>query len=64
MKNIYEVRFWNTYGENIKVGGKYAHGFDSIADAWDAAHALLNSAHKHGAVQMDINNFFHPIIAD
>ena len=64
MKNNYEVRFWNTCGENIKVGGKYAHSFDTLADAWDAANAMLTSAHKHGAITMDINDFFYQIIED
>ena len=64
MKYSFAVRFWNIRGENIKVGGKYSHEFDTLADAWDAAHALLIAAHKHGAVEMDINNAFYPIVAD
>ena len=61
---MYTVRFWNKANECVKVGGKYNHDFDSYDDAMDAANALVKSAYKIGAVQMDINNDFYPIISD
>lgn len=61
---FYTVRFWNVANENIMVGGKYSHDFVTWSDAWEAAKAMLASAHKSGAVEMDINNVFHPIIDD
>ena len=61
---MYTVRFWNVADENIKVGGRYAHNFNTMADAWNAANALLKSAYNKGAVDMDINNSFYPIIED
>ena len=61
---MYTVRFWNKANECINVGGKYLHYFDTYADAWDAANAMLATAHKCGAVEMDINNDFYPIIED
>lgn len=65
MKRLhYEVRFWNKWGECIKIGGKYSHAFETYQDAWDGANALLISAHKKHAVEMDINNEFFPIIED
>lgn len=64
MKNLYEIRFWNIAGENIRVAGKYSHAFDNREDAWNATNALLLHAHKIGAVEMDINNDFYPIEED
>ena len=68
MKDIYEIRFWGSHDgsvmENIKVGGKYSHAFDTWQDAWDAANALLKSACRKGAEQMDINNKFYSIVDD
>lgn len=61
---MFTVRFWNSMNECIRVGGKYQHEFDSFEDAWNAANALLKNAHKHGAVEMDINNDFYQIIED
>lgn len=61
---MYTVRFWNNKCECIKVGGKYFHDFDTLDDAWDAANALIKNAYKCGAVEMDINNTFFPIIED
>jgi len=57
----YEVRFWNSANECIKVGGKYSHSFNSFEDAMESAEALLASAFKNGAVEMDINNEFYSI---
>lgn len=60
---MFSVRFWNIAGENIKVGGKYMHeGYSTFMDAWESANALLKSAVKNGAVEMDINNSFYQII--
>lgn len=56
---MYSVRFWNEQRENIEVGGKYMHTFNTEADAWDAAYALVAAAEKNGAVAMDINNRFY-----
>ena len=61
---MFEVRFWNTMNECIKVGGKYSHVFDTFGDAWDAANAFLKYAEEHGAVEMDINNDFYVIVQD
>lgn len=62
MMQGFTVRFWNAADECINVGGKYGHDFDAFEDAWNAANALLLAAHKMGAVEMDINNDFYPII--
>ena len=59
---MFNVRFWNKADENIRVGGKYSHEFETYEDAMDGANALLINAHKHGAVEMDINNEFFDII--
>ena len=59
---IYTVRFWNKAHENIKVGGRYSHSFDTLKDTWDGAEALLKSAYKLGAVCIDINDRFYDII--
>lgn len=60
---MFSVRFWNIAGENIKVGGKYMYeGYSTFMDAWESANALLKSAVKNGAVEMDINNKFYQII--
>lgn len=64
MKKAFEVRFWNKAGENIMVGGRYGHYFDTFEDAWEGANALLINAHKRGAVEMDIDGTFYPIIED
>lgn len=64
MKNNYKVRFWNIYGVNVEVYGKHVHNYDTLADAWDAVHAMLDSARRHEAVVMDINDFFYPIVAN
>lgn len=61
---VFTVRFWNAADECINVGGKYGHDFDTFEDAWNAANALLLAAHKKGAVEMDINNDFYPIIEE
>lgn len=63
MAIIYTLRFWNSSNENIRVAGKYSHDFDTFADAWDAANALLKAAYKLGACEIDINNDFWPIEA-
>lgn len=57
----YCVRFWNKANENIRIGGKYSHYFDTFEDAMDSANALLKVAVKNGAVEMDINNKFYSI---
>ena len=64
MAKLYEVRFWNKANECIMVGGKYSHAFESFEDAWDSANAMLKNAVKRGAVSMDINNDFYPILDD
>lgn len=64
MSDIYEIRFWNIADENIMVGGKYSHSFNTEKDAWNGANALLLSAYKKGAVLMDMNNVFYPIVED
>ena len=61
---MFTVRFWNSSGECIQICGKYHLTFDTYEDAWDAANALVKEAHKQGAVEMDINNSFYPIIKD
>lgn len=61
---MFTVRFWNIADTNIMVAGKFSHDFDTWEDAWNGANALLLSAHKLGAVEMDINNEFYPIIED
>lgn len=60
----YSIRFWNKACECINVGGKYSHEYETFSDAWDAANALIISAYNSGAVEMDINNEFYPIIDD
>ena len=62
MSKTYTVRFWNRAGENIKVGGKYMHDFDSFADAMESGNALCKAAWGAGAVEADINNEFYPIV--
>lgn len=59
---VFTLRFWNRANENIRVGGKYSHDFDTFQDAWDAAEALLRAAHKLGATEMDINNDYYFIL--
>lgn len=61
---MYAIRFWNKANECIRVGGKFMHEFDTWQDAWDAANAMIQSAHNHGAVEMDINNEFYDIYED
>ena len=61
---MFTVRFWNKANECIKICGKYSHTFDTYEDAWDAANALIKKAHKLGAVEVDINNSFYPIVED
>ena len=62
--NTFTVRFWNIASEVIPVGGQYMYDFDTFEDAWDSANALLKRAYKLGAVVMDINNEFYPIMND
>ena len=64
MAKVFNVRFWNAASECIKVGAGYNHFFDSINDAWDYANFMLARAYKKGAVEIDINNDFFPIVAD
>lgn len=59
---VFTLRFWNRANENIRVGGKYSHDFDTFQDAWDAAEALLRAAHKLDATEMDINNDYYFIL--
>lgn len=61
---VYAVRFWNIADENIKVGGKYMYEFDTFENAWEAANTLLVNAYKCGAVEMDIDGTFFPIVED
>ena len=61
---MYTIRFWNRANENIMVGGKYSHTFNTPEEAWDSANALLISAVRYGAVEMDMNNEFYEIIND
>lgn len=61
---MYTVRFWNRADECIMVAGSYQHNFETYKDAWNGANALLITAHSKGAVEMDINNDFYPIIED
>lgn len=61
---MYTIRFWNAANENIMIAGKYSHDYESYEDAWNAANAFLINAVKHGAVEVDINNVFFPIIDD
>ena len=59
-----EFRFWNAGGENIKVAGKYSHVADTESDAKSNAEALLISASKAGAIEVDFNNVFYDIVDD
>lgn len=60
----YTIRFWNIAGENIKVAGKYSFDFGTRESAMMGAEALLLRAYKLGAVEMDLNNEFYPIVED
>ena len=64
MEKVFEVRFWNAADVNIKVCGKYSHPFPTYKDAWHAACAMLATAVRVGAIEMDINNDFYPIEED
>ena len=63
---LYELRFWagKELPCNIKVGGKYRHLYSTYKDAYQTALDLLEEAYSKGAVAMDINNDFYPIIND
>ena len=61
---MYTLRFWNKANECIEVGGRYSHDFDTKDDAFNVAYALIKSAHKKGAVEIDIDNEFYSIIED
>lgn len=62
---MFEIRFWNSDGACVEVGGKYSRSFESYDDAWESAEALLKYAYEQrGAVEMDINGDFYWIYDD
>lgn len=64
MRDVYTVRFWNEADECIIFDGHSQFIAYSFDDAFNLAYALLGMAVAHGAVEMDINNSFYPIIDD
>ena len=61
---MFTVRFWNKSSECVMVKGKYLHEFLTWNDAWETTKELLLDAFKVGAIEVDINNRFFPIVED
>lgn len=57
-------RFWNSAGEDIRVGGHYNHFAYTMDDAKENAEALLISAVKLGATEVDFDGTFYDIVND
>lgn len=58
---MFTVRFWRGI-ENVEVGGRYMHDFDTAEEAFDAADALSIAAWKKGCREVDINNDFYNLL--
>lgn len=58
----FELRFWNSYLENVMVEGRYSHYFKTYEEAWRRANSLIEVAHSNGAIECTINNDCYPIL--